>query len=183
LSHIIGLYPLNQITPGRTPELYKAAEKSFIKRGVMGTGWSGAWKIACAARFYDGNKALLLASNLLAQNTMDNMFSKIDAKGELFQIDANFGFTAGLAEMLIQSHDGELHLLPALPDEWKDGSFRGLKARGGFVVDVAWEDGELKEAAIFSSAEGPCKLRYGSKAEEFEIEKNTKKTIDLSDFK
>ena len=181
LSHLIGLYPLNQITPGRTPELYEAAEKSFIKRGVMGTGWSGAWKIACAARFYDGNKALLLASNLLAQNTMDNMFSKIDAKGELFQIDANFGFTAGLAEMLIQSHDGELHLLPALPDEWKEGSFRGLKARGGFVVDVSWKDGELKEAAIYSPAGGPCTLRYGSKAKEFEIEKNTKKTIKLTD--
>ena len=110
------------------------------------------------------------------------MFSKINPKGELFQIDANFGFTAGLAEMLIQSQGGEIHLLPALPDEWKEGSFRGLKARGGFVVDVSWKEGELKEAAIFSPEGGACMVRYGSKVKKFKIDKNTKRTIELSDF-
>lgn len=170
LSHIIGLYPLNQITAKRSPELYQAAEKSFIKRGDYGTGWSGAWKVSCAARLYDGNKALFLLSNLLAQNTMDNLFSKIKPKGVLFQIDANFGFTAGVAELLIQSHDGEIHLLPALPNDWKTGSFRGLKARGGFVVDVSWKDGELKEASIYSSAGNTCKVRYGSKVKRLPLD-------------
>jgi alpha-L-fucosidase 2 len=98
LSHIIGLHPLGQITLTRTPGLYEAAEKSLLKRGLMATGWSGAWKVGCAARLYDGNKAELLLSNLLVQNAMDNLFSKIKPKGTLFQIDANFGYTAGIAE-------------------------------------------------------------------------------------
>lgn len=181
LSHIIGLHPLSQITPKRTPELYQAAAQSLLKRGVMGTGWSGAWKVGCAARLYDGNKAELLLSNLLVQNTMDNLFSKIKPKGTLFQIDANFGYTAGITELLIQSHDGEIHLLPALPDSWKNGSFRGLKARGGFVVDASWEEGELKEASIYSSAENPCKLRYGSTVETYAIGKGTMKVIRFAD--
>ncbi|VGO13564.1 hypothetical protein PDESU_02121 [Pontiella desulfatans] len=182
LSHIIGLYPLSQITAKRTPELYEAAEKSFLKRGDYGTGWSGAWKVSCAARLYDGNKARFLLSNLLAQNTMDNLFSKIKPKGVLFQIDANFGFTAGVAELLIQSHEGEIHLLPALPDDWKNGSFKGLKARGGFVVDVSWKDGELEQAAITSLAGTPCKVRYGSEVKSFEIKQNAKRTIQRSEF-
>lgn len=183
LSHIIGLHPLSQITPKRTPELYRAAEQSLLKRGLMATGWSGAWKVGCAARLYDGNKAELLLSNLLVQNAMDNLFSKIKPNGTLFQIDANFGYTAGIAELLIQSHDGEIHLLPALPDSWKNGSFRGLKARGGYVVDVSWEDGVLKEATIATPKGGSCKLRYGSKVEKFKVDSNLKKTIQLVDFK
>jgi alpha-L-fucosidase 2 len=167
VSHLFGLYPGHEISPITTPQFAAAAKKTLEIRGDEGTGWSKAWKINFWARLLDGNHAYLLLKDLLhatsetsanykeGGGTYPNFF---DAHPP-FQIDGNFGGTAGIAEMLLQSQLGELQLLPALPDAWKNGSIQGLKARGNFQVSINWKDHHFTRAVIKSLSGGVCKIR------------------------
>lgn len=163
VSHLYGLYPGNQISPYTNPALFEAARNSLIYRGDMATGWSIGWKVNLWARLLDGNHAYKIVSNMLTLagkgnedgRTYPNMFTAHPP----FQIDGNFGLTAGIAEMLIQSHDGAVHLLPALPAVWKDGSVSGIMARGGFEISMTWKDGEVSEISILSKLGGNLRIR------------------------
>jgi len=166
ISHLFSLYPGNQITPELTPELAKAAKQTLIHRGDVSTGWSMAWKVNWWARLKDGDHALKILKDGLKYigsktETMGGggSYANLFCAHPPFQIDGNFGGTAGIAEMLMQSHEGYIHLCPALPREWPSGEIRGLVARGGFVIDLKWNDGKLTDATIFSKVGGNCRIK------------------------
>ncbi|MDD4968846.1 MAG: glycoside hydrolase family 95 protein [Paludibacter sp.] len=163
VSHLYGLYPSNQISPFRTPQLLDAARTSLIHRGDPSTGWSMAWKVCLWARLLDGDHAYKLITDQLSivrnekkqGGTYPNLF---DAHPP-FQIDGNFGCTAGIAEMLMQSQDGFIYILPALPASWRDGEVKGIIARGGFEMDIQWAQGKVRKVIIKSQSGGNCRLR------------------------
>lgn len=183
VSHLFGLHPGRLITKSKTPDLYEACKMSLERRGDEGTGWSRAWKINFWARLHDGDRAYRLIKNLLqpaivgdrvGAGTYPNLFCSHPP----FQIDGNFGGTAGIAEMLIQSHDGFIEVLPALPSVWKDGYFKGLCAENGAVVDCYWEDGKATKIKIKSKIGGTYNiLMPDGSVKEITLKKNGIKII------
>ena len=171
LSHLFAFYPGNEITTSKTPELANAIKKSLEARGDAGVGWTYAWKIALWARLLDGNRALSILNDQLRptgdfgikmNNGGGTYYNLFDACPP-FQIDGNFGVVAGMAEMFLQSHQGYIELLPALPSAWKNGSIKGLVARGNFVVNMQWQEGKLVSATLLSKKGGTCKVQYREK--------------------
>jgi alpha-L-fucosidase 2 len=193
VSHLYGLYPSNQISPFRTPKLFEAAKTSLIARGDKSTGWSMGWKVNLWARLLDGNHAYKLIRDQLrlVENLNNGHFNFGEGGGTYadmfdahppFQIDGNFGCTAGIAEMLLQSQDGFIFILPALPDAWANGSVSGLKARGGFIVNIEWKNGKASKVKIESLLGGNCRVRSYDKltaAGDFKLEEATGENPNL----
>jgi len=174
ISHLFAVHPGAQINMEQTPELAAAAKKSLdyrIENGGGHTGWSAAWLISQYARLYDSEDALRSLKTVLTKSASPNLFGQHPP----FQMDANFGTTAGIAEMLLQSHAGVINLLPALPEEWPSGEVEGLKARGGYTIDMEWENGKLTELEIDSPLEGSVKLKYGNEYMEVDVDTGKQK--------
>ena len=174
LSHMIAIHPSRQISPLTTPKLAQAARVSMNARGDGATGWSKAWKINIWARLHDGDRAHKLLSEMIRGNVFNNLF---DAHPP-FQIDGNFGYASGVCEMLLQSHMGEIHLLPALPSIWKSGSAKGLLARGAHVVDIQWADGKLTRCRIHSRKGSDVVLRYGKQTRRLKLQAGQTRELD-----
>jgi alpha-L-fucosidase 2 len=169
VSHLYGLFPSDQIDFYTTPELAAAAKKSLELRGDKATGWATAWRINLWARLHDGDRAYGILKFLLSPEfTYPDMFDSCPP----FQIDGNFGGASGIIEMLLQSQNGEIEFLPALPKAWPDGNVKGLRARGGFEADITWKDGRLVSATVHSLLGNPCRLRCGDVTREVKIQKN-----------
>ena len=176
VNHLFGLHPGHTVSPLTTPELARAARVVLEHRGDGATGWSMGWKLNQWARLHDGNHSYTLYGNLLKNGTADNLWDVHPP----FQIDGNFGGTAGVTEMLLQSHAGCIHLLPALPDAWQVGSITGLRARGNFGVDLSWQGGRLQRATISSGSGEPCTLRYGRQTLSFPTERGKVYVVTLN---
>jgi alpha-L-fucosidase 2 len=199
VSHLFALFPGRQIGPVKTPELAAAAKRTLEARGDAGTGWSMAWKMAFWARLHDGERAHRMLRGVLAAPgaraaEQSGIFSEHNNAGGTypnlldahppFQIDGNFGATAAMAEMLVQSHAGEIQVLPGLPKAWATGSVKGLRARGGFEVDIVWRKGLLKNVTVRApSNDGKVKLRYGAWVTEVELKQGQSRTVSASLFK
>lgn len=171
ISHLFGLHPGSEINYIQTPELMKAAGKSLkysLENGGGHTGWSAAWLINQYARLKEGEKAKQSLETVLTKSTSPNLLGQHPP----FQIDANFGTTAGMAEMLLQSHTGIIEFLPALPEAWKTGKVKGLRSRGGFIVDMEWEEGQLKFAKVKATTKNGITVKYGSKQKKISLEKD-----------
>jgi alpha-L-fucosidase 2 len=180
LSHLYGLHPGNQINVECSPELFNAAKQTLLLRGDEATGWSMGWKINMWARLLDGDHAFVIVKNLFkpigfgeVNYTGGGLYKNMLDAHPPFQIDGNFGFTAGVAEMLLQSHNGHIHLLPALPSVWSNGEVKGMVARGGFVVDMKWAEGKIEKLVIHSRLGGQCLIKVAHKI--------TGSAIDLSE--
>lgn len=176
MSQLVGLYPANLITPA-TPELFEAARHTLTRRLTHGgghTGWSRAWIINFYARLLDGEEAWKNVQDLLAKSTLNNLFDTHPP----FQIDGNFGGTAGIAEMLLQSHEGIIHVLPAVPEAWNEGAYSGLVARGAFEVSVSWKAGKLEKLLLHSRNGGEAVVQY--KGKKIKVKTNKNQTYDLS---
>jgi len=178
LSHLIAVHPGRQISPVTTPKLAEAAKVSMNARGDGATGWSKAWKINIWARLHDGNRAYKLLNEQIKGNYYDNLFGFHPP----FQIDGNFGYAAGLCEMLIQSHMSVIHLLPSLPDAWPAGKVTGLKARGGVVVDIEWEDGMLTEATLRAERDGEYVVRFRGMTRDIRLQGDKPVILRTKDF-
>ncbi|GEN77194.1 glycoside hydrolase family 95 protein [Chryseobacterium hagamense] len=171
VSHLYGLFPSNQINPFNTPELTEAARIVLLHRGDVSTGWSMGWKVNLWAKLLDGNHANKLIKDQLILVEKDGWGSKGGTYPNLFdahppfQIDGNFGCTSGITEMLLQTQNGFIDILPALPDEWKNGNISGLKAYGGFEIDIVWENNKAKEISIRSTLRGNCRIRIPNEME------------------
>lgn len=163
-SHLYGIYPSSQINIRTAPDLAGAARKSVVQRGDLGTGFSMAWKMSIWARLLDGNHAHKIFRHLIDKNNCTNMFTKCFSTP---QVEGVFGAAAGIAEMILQSHDGVVEFLPALPDAWPEGRIRGLRARGGFIVDFEWDDLKLESIVIHATQSGKCRVKYGDTFTEF----------------
>jgi alpha-L-fucosidase 2 len=186
LSPLYPVYPGYEITRKSNPALFAAA-KTLQARRLEGdsllSGWSGAWHLCLAARFGDAELAEKLLDEFPAKFLLSNLLSTHARSGgntACFQIDGNFGVVAGIAELLMQSHEGDIHLLPAKPEHWRTGHIRGLRARGGFLVDISWKNGALQKAAVTSTAGGRCKIRHGERTVEFDTVANTTYALDAS---
>jgi len=181
ISHLFALHPGSQINIEETPELAAAAKLSLdyrIANGGGQSGWSRAWLVSQYARLYEAEKAKVNLDTVLSRNLAPNLFGLHPP----FQIDANFGATAGIAEILIQSHSGLIHLLPALPYDWPSGEVKGLKARGGYEVNIKWKNDELLNAEIYSERGGKCRILYRGKELSLDMKKNERKILKLSAF-
>ena len=196
VSPLYGLYPYYEITPEGTPEMAEASRKLLERRGVgQSTGWANAWKVSLWARLHDSAQAHAFVQQMLNDNCFDNMMSLFrplkNGKGKkLFQIEANFGLTAGIAEMLMQSHPDSpavdssplIQILPALPKEWTEGQVSGLRARGAFEVDLKWQEGKLVEATVRSLKGQAAKIRYRSVTKDLKLAAGESQVFTLSDF-
>lgn len=176
LSHLIAVHPGRQISPKRTPELADAAAVSMNARGDGGTGWSKSWKINIWARLRDGDRAHKLLSEAVKGNFHGNLFGFHPP----FQIDGNFGYASGVCEMLLQSHLGEIELLPALPAQWPEGSVKGLVARGDYTVDMHWKDGLLEQATIHAGQNSPGSTTVAFRGKSKNIDLRPGESTDLS---
>lgn len=178
-NHLFGLHPGSSINALKDSALVEACKETLRERGDAATGWSMGWKLNHWARLLDGNHAYVLYQNLLKNGTADNMWDMHPP----FQIDGNFGGTAGVSELFLQTHNGVLQLLPALPEAWKDGKVSGLRARGNFEVDIEFADGKLKEAVVRSNSGEPCKVVYNNKTIDLQTRKGGEYKLSADRFR